>query len=1635
MDYNLVRRGRYAAMDKDKKDALLQRRRDAYAAKKNTSHVPKDSTEPAYQTKLYTHKAGNSASGSPSTLQQIDVSALASKVSHADQQSLIEASAPLMRRPKKYRSRRIKHSCDIPSASQQMNASASIPEPSDNHDAQLPVHAHELADLFDSIANRLNSKLETQSTPHHPYSSISPSSVQPSLEVPAVLPIEEGTCVIGLDNAQPFESQNRPTIVVNTSVPSRGKRKKTSRLDKIPDSPLVLPQAPDCKHCGAKRFHLEPPNFCCSGGEVSVVIPVMPYSLYRLFSGVDEESVEFRKNARTYNNNVAFTSFGAKYDHELTKNTKGVYTFRVQGQVYHLLNGLVSQNNQPTGIQLYFYDQEEELSKRLSSSPRLRESTLRLLMRILESNPYTKFFKNLRHVNNLEDHRIVLNCNPELDQRVYNLPTSSQVAAIWTESEDEALERNAHIQVYTHSNTSHRIQHYFSCYDTLQYPLLFPHGESGWHHGILRNSASRKRKRSSSDDVDLPDASLIGTASDLIRLEQEAAERGKKERLTVSAREYYCYLLQMREADRSMLLHTGRLLQQFVVDIYVKIETSRLDFHRKNQNDIRTEILQGVMDSIAAGKSEGKQVGRRVYLPSSFIGGPRDMRRRYVDAMALVQKFGKPDLFITMTCNTQWKEIQENLKYGESAQERPDLVSRVFRAKFEMLKAEILKKKIFGEVAACVHVIEFQKRGLPHAHILLILKPEYKLLSPEAYDRIVSAEIPDPDSQKYLYSLVVRHMMHGPCGQLKPDNVCMKNGFCKNHFPKDYCDFTIHSEDSYPHYRRRRNGPTVRVRKQLLDNRWVVPYNPYLLALFDCHMNVEVCSTVKLVKYLYKYVYKGHDRVSFHVHSGSGPEDIDEINEFQSGRWVAAAEAFWRIYRFSLNEMTPSVYTLQLHLPGQQMISFHKNTDLADLLDRAAFKKTMLTQFFRMNRTNKAAQKLNCLYREFPEYFVWKPEKKKWSQRKRKKVIGRMVTVSPIEGERYYLRLLLSHVRSPKSFKDLLTINGKLALSYREAAFQMGLLQSDTHVEDTLDDAVAFQMPYSLRTLFAILLVYCSPSDPKSLWEKYEAALSSDFERNKDLSGYDSEEVRRRVLQDINKMLEQMGKNVGDYHLVPDNFHLAPDEQVAKEIQNERNIPFTEEDLLLSSKLNIGQRHAYDVIMSEVLSSGSKSFFVDGPGGTGKTFLYRSILATLRSRGLIAIAVASSGVAASILPGGRTAHSRFKIPLDVSANKICQISKQSSVARLITLAKLILWDEASMTKKDTVEAFDLLLKDVMDSNKPFGGKVVVFGGDFRQTLPVIPNASRDQQIEASFVHSPLWRTLQKITLEENMRAISDPQYSEFLLRVGEGHEPEDDEGKISLRKDILIPFDTKDGSLNRLIGFVFSDLHAYSIDPYAMINRCILTPKNSCVDDINDVLIDRFPGQAFVFMSTDRTLNEKDQGDYQDFLNSLNPKGLPPHKLVLKENCPVILLRNLNPAEGLCNGTRLICKHLRQHALCAEIAVGQHRGKRVILPRIPLQTSDNEKNGIPFKRTQFPVKLCFAMTINKSQGQTLDRVGIYLREPVFSHGQLYVALSRAKMSSAVRVLIMPPTFFATKTVPESRTRNVVYRDILELAAK
>ncbi|XP_055804455.1 uncharacterized protein LOC129873391 [Solanum dulcamara] len=188
---------------------------------------------------------------------------------------------------------------------------------------------------------------------------------------------------------------------------------------------------------------------------------------------------------------------------------------------------------------------------------------------------------------------------------------------------------------------------------------------------------------------------------------------------------------------------------------------------------------------------------------------------------------------------------------------------------------------------------------------------------------------------------------------------------------------------------------------------------------------------------------------------------------------------------------------------------------------------------------------------------------------------------------------------------------------------------------------------------------------------------------------------------------------------------------------------------------------AFNMILVRVYSDKPGAFFIDDPGGTGKTFLYRALLANVRSKGFIALATASSGVAASILPGGRTAHSRFKIPIDIDSNFTCNISKQSSLASLIRDSKLIVWDEVSMAKNKMIQALDILLKDLTSKSCLFSERVVVFGGDFTQTLHVVRNGKREDFVCESLLYSDIWNQLEKLCLSENMRAKEDPTFCDI----------------------------------------------------------------------------------------------------------------------------------------------------------------------------------------------------------------------------------------------------------------------------------
>ncbi|KAG5587785.1 hypothetical protein H5410_048219 [Solanum commersonii] len=218
----------------------------------------------------------------------------------------------------------------------------------------------------------------------------------------------------------------------------------------------------------------------------------------------------------------------------------------------------------------------------------------------------------------------------------------------------------------------------------------------------------------------------------------------------------------------------------------------------------------------------------------------------------------------------------------------------------------------------------------------------------------------------------------------------------------------------------------------------------------------------------------------------------------------------------------------------------------------------------------------------------------------------------------------------------------------------------DVEAEAMQKGKLDYQMPASLRHLFAMLLIYCSPSNPKELWENFEVSLSEDFVRIPNIS---TNEIRYRVLKHINDILHSVGRVINEFKLIPEIIKASALSKEATNAYFERNITVREGDLLLENKLNIAQRRAYNIILDRIFSNKSGAFFIDGPGETGKSFLYRALLATIRYRGFIALATASSGVVASLLPS--IAHSRFKIPINIEGKFSCNISKQSSLASLI----------------------------------------------------------------------------------------------------------------------------------------------------------------------------------------------------------------------------------------------------------------------------------------------------------------------------------------------------------------------------------
>ena len=437
-------------------------------------------------------------------------------------------------------------------------------------------------------------------------------------------------------------------------------------------------------------------------------------------------------------------------------------------------------------------------------------------------------------------------------------------------------------------------------------------------------------------------------------------------------------------------------------------------------------------------------------------------------------------------------------------------------------------------------------------------------------------------------------MLHGPHTHSSPCYIKDKS-ICKKKFPKSFTDYTKFKKNGYPEYRRRNNileNFTYKAKNnnQLIpvDNSMVVPYNSFLLKKYKCHINVEYCASIQSIKYIFDYIHKGGDRALCKLKKVDDRNDdiiYDEITQFVDGRYLSPMEAAWRLQTFALCGRRHTVISLSVHTENQQRIIFEENNETKALQNW----KTTLTAWFELNRKDDYAK--NIKYVNIPKYYNF--ENKCWIKRKRNLehyTIGRLNIVSPKDIERFHLKLILNRVKGATSFQDLRTYENCTYNTYRETAIKMGLVDDDLQIKNIFKEACDVMLGYQLRQFFAWFLL-SENINGNNIWNEFKNFFIEDFKDDK---------VNNALIQ-INEILTLNEKSCTDFGLPEPNKTLKTE---CNDI-NETNILYCKEMFTnMYTQLNSEQKYIFE----KLLNSESKIHFIDGPGGSGKTFLYKTLI-------------------------------------------------------------------------------------------------------------------------------------------------------------------------------------------------------------------------------------------------------------------------------------------------------------------------------------------------------------------------------------------------------------------------------------------
>ncbi len=884
-----------------------------------------------------------------------------------------------------------------------------------------------------------------------------------------------------------------------------------------------------------------------------------------------------------------------------------------------------------------------------------------------------------------------------------------------------------------------------------------------------------------------------------------------------------------------------------------------------------------------------------------------------------------------------------------------------------------------------------QARGLPHCHALVILKD--KVLSARHIDDVTCAELPNPEVDPELFELVVQHMLHVRCDE--NDSVSCRrdeNGrvcACKRFYPKEPCPTTLIVPDGYPKYRRRcLHSATLPCGRIVTDN-WVVPHNRFLMLKYRAHCNVEVCAHFKSFKYVYKYAFKAPDSTAI---------SVDEVRAFLAGRLLSVSEAVHRLLSLKLHKEWPPIMRLDIHLPHQQRLVFDPTADEEELFNQLRTTTSTLLQWFELNAADPNAR--NLLYHEIPEKYSWVDNR--WVPRARAGLsVGRIYGVSVSNMELFALRRLLSVAKGAVSFADLAYYNGEFHSTFRAACQARGLFADDVDLIAAFQEITEVEVGADrIRRHFCRLLIHSAPIDPPALFNRFVDELCD--------GPVDDDSVAATLL-DIEAIMNELGRSLTDSDF---GFELPDAEGAnARSRYSRRRVDADSSTMMsraeaqaakdsLLAMFTAEQSDALQQVLSSIRSDASCNVFVLlSSAGCGKTAFANGLAASVRAEGRIAVCVAASALAAMLLTGGRTAHSALHIPIPANDGTMCNLSHVER--EQLRRADVIIYDEISMVHEHVADTVDRSLRDVMCDARPFGGKTVVLMGDFKQLLPVVRYGAGHQH---TVQNCEWWKQVRRLQFTKNWRAAEHPEYVEFLESVGNG-----------AIESVQVPPERVVHSIEQMIDDVYGS-------EFAPGNQILALTLETCAE-VNKACLDRLLGGCVESPAADHYLDCADPDQFpHDYIESLQIPGAPPFKLQLKVSGRYMCIRNIDMRRGLINGTMLELLRVGQRFLQCRILNGNCAGSIEILMKCVFSISP-EASGLPFtiNRRQYPLICAYCLSVHKAQGQSLKKVGLIFESDPFTHGQLYVALSRVACWLCVTVMLQSHLY---------DVRNLVLRHLL-----